>query len=253
MGALHKGHVSLVERARQENDCLVVSLFVNPTQFNDPRDLRNYPRDEKKDLSILEALHADFVFAPDTGEMYPEPEGDQRKFDLHPLDAVMEGKYRKNHFNGVAQIVTKLFDAIMPDRAYFGMKDFQQLVIIKRLVSILNYPIKIIPCPIVRDTDGMALSSRNVLLTPEHRTLGPIIHRILKEATGMKDRLSPRETERWVEEQFKKYPAFKFEYFQIVNDIDLRKIKTWSEKSNKVGCVAVHLGRVRLIDNIIFD
>ena len=252
MGALHDGHNSLVKRAKDENDKVVVSIFVNPTQFNDPEDLRKYPRTEKKDLSLLETLHVDLVFMPEVNEMYPEKGGDQRTFDLHPLDSVMEGRFRKNHFNGVAQIVTKLFETILPDRAYFGQKDFQQLVIVKKLVSLMGYNIEIVSCPIIREPDGLALSSRNMLLSTDERNLAPFISQTLFKARSLKERYTPEELGKWVEDQFRHHNQFKFEYFEIVDDLELKKIKDWSEKSNKVGCIAVHLGRIRLIDNIIF-
>jgi len=252
MGALHNGHISLVSKAVSENDRVVVSIFVNPTQFNDPDDLRNYPRTEEKDIALLKASNVDIVFMPDVKEMYPETETDNRKFDLYPLDTVMEGKFRKNHFNGVAQIVTRLFETTTPDRAYFGQKDFQQLVIIKRLVSTMDFRIDIVPCPIVREPDGLAMSSRNLLLSPDEREIAPFISEILLRAKSMKNDHTPDEITNWVIKQFAHHKKFRLEYFEIVDDLELKKINDWSEKSNKVGCIAVHLGRVRLIDNIIF-
>ncbi|MBN1132549.1 MAG: pantoate--beta-alanine ligase [Bacteroidales bacterium] len=251
MGALHNGHASLISRAREENQTVVVSVFVNPTQFNDPQDLLKYPRTPERDIQLLGELQVDFVFIPGEKEMYPEP--DERFFDLYPLDAVMEGKYRKNHFNGVAQIVTKLFDTIAPDRAYFGQKDFQQLVIVKRLVQLMGYNISIVACPIIREPDGLAMSSRNIRLSPEERQIAPFISQTLFKANKLKSNYSPSELKQWVIGQFRKRKAFKLEYFEIVDDTELKQVKEWSEHVITVGCIAVHLGKVRLIDNIIFN
>lgn len=251
MGALHDGHVSLVREARLENDQVVVSIFVNPTQFNDPSDLQKYPRSLEKDILRLEKMGVDFVFVPENKEMYPEE--DLRTFDLYPLDSVMEGKYRKNHFNGVSQIVSKLFETTIPDRAYFGQKDFQQLVIIKRLVEIMGYDITIVPCPIIREPDGLAMSSRNTLLTREERAVAPFISKTLFGALALKPDYKPDALSQWVVEQFRKKKEFRLEYFEIVDDKELKRVVEWSEKVSPVGCIAVQLGKIRLIDNIIFD
>lgn len=251
MGALHQGHASLVEKAAAENDVVVVSIFVNPTQFNDPSDLEHYPRTLDRDLEMLQKLEADLVFVPSVQEMYPEE--DERKFDLDPLDQVMEGKHRKGHFNGVAQIVSKLFRLILPDRAYFGQKDFQQLVIVRRLTKILNLDIQIVSCPIVREKDGLAMSSRNERLTREERKLAPFIYETLKLASEKKEELSPAKLKDWVRDHFERKPELSLEYFDIVEDKELRPVTDWAEKVNKVGCLAVQLGGVRLIDNMYFD
>lgn len=251
MGALHEGHGSLVQKALSENDKVIVSIFVNPTQFNDPEDLKKYPRTLDKDLQMLQGMHVDFVFAPESEEMYPEE--DKRKFELYPLDSVLEGLFRKNHFNGVAQIVSKLFETTSPDRAYFGQKDFQQLVIIKRLVTIMEYDISIVPCPIIREPDGLAMSSRNVLLSPKERKAAPFISQILFKAKALKETLSPEEIRQWVVDQFNKQQVFALDYFEIVDDLELKRIADWSDEVTKVGCIAVQIGRIRLIDNIIFD
>ena len=251
MGALHEGHVSLIERAKIENDALVVSIFVNPTQFNDPADLENYPRKLDEDLQMLQSMEVDIAFAPSVEEMYPEE--DHRTFDLGGLDRVMEGKYREGHFNGVARIVSKLFETISPDRAYFGRKDFQQLVIIRKLVELLELDIAIIGCPIVREPDGLALSSRNELLTREERKAAPFIYITLKIAREKKAVLSPAALKSWVAEQFDNQPLMKLIYFEIVDDKNLRSVESWTEHVNKVGCIAVQMSRVRLIDNVNFD
>jgi len=251
MGALHKGHTSLIERAKSENDALVVSIFINPTQFNNTVDLENYPRKMDDDLKLLQALEVDIAFTPSVKEMYPEE--DHRIFDLGNLDKVMEGKYREGHLQGVAQIVSKLFETIRPDLAYFGRKDFQQLVMIKKLVQLLNMETTIISCPIVREADGLAMSSRNELLTREERNVAPFIYITLKIAREKKAFLSPAKLKSWVAEQFENQPLMKLEYFEIVDDKELKPVEEWSENVNKVGCIAVQLGGVRLIDNVIFD
>ncbi len=251
MGALHRGHASLVEKAAEENDAVVVCIFINPSQFNDPSDLEEYPRTLDKDLELLQSMNVDLVFVPSVKEMYPQ--NDLRTFDLGNLDKVLEGKHRKGHFNGVAQIVSKLFDLVIPTRAYFGQKDFQQLVIVKRLVEILKLPLKIVACPIIREEDGLAMSSRNILLRKEDRKLAPFIHITLQLAREKRSSLSPAEVKSWVFLQLKEQPQIQLEYFEIVEDKELRPILNWEEKVNKVGCIAVQLGGIRLIDNLIFD
>ena len=251
MGALHQGHASLVEKATSENEIVVVSIFVNPTQFNDPSDLEQYPRTLDRDLELLQNLKADLVFVPSVTEMYPgeEPE----VFDLGNLDKVMEGKYRQGHFTGVAQIVSRLFSLIQPDRAYFGQKDFQQLVIVKRLVEILEMDITIVACPIVREADGLAMSSRNIKLTKEERNLAPFLYQTLLIARQKIVSHTPEELKEWVNLQFREQPGMKLEYFEIVEDQGLDSVAKWDENVNKVACIAVQLGGVRLIDNMKFD
>ena len=251
MGALHQGHASLVEKASAENDIVVVSIFVNPTQFNDPSDLNLYPRTLDRDLELLRLLEADLVFVPSVNEMYPGE--DSQIFDLGNLDKVMEGKHRSGHFNGVAQIVSKLFLLAQPHRAYFGQKDFQQLVVIQRLVEILKLDISIVPCPIVREKDGLAMSSRNVRLSKEDRKLAPFIYHMLKLALEKKASLTPSQLKDWVALQFRKQSEMELEYFEIVEDKELIPIDKWDDRVNNVACIAVHLGGVRLIDNLKFD
>ncbi len=251
MGALHAGHASLVERAAFENDLVIVTIFVNPTQFNDPSDLDHYPRTLDQDLELLRSLQADLVFVPSVQEMYPEE--DTRTFDLGGLDLVMEGKYRKGHFNGVAQIVSKFFLLIRPQRAYFGQKDFQQTVIVRRLAEILNLDLTIVSCPIIREKDGLAMSSRNIRLSKEERKLAPFIYETLELAREQMGTRTPAQVKEWVRLRFEEQPAMRLEYFEIVEDKGLTSIEEWDEKVNKVGCVAVHLGEVRLIDNLNFD
>jgi len=251
MGALHKGHASLVEIANAENDIVVVTIFVNPTQFNDPSDLDHYPRTLDQDLELLRQLEADLVFVPSVKEMYPEE--DTHIFDLGSLDKVMEGKHREGHFNGVAQIVSKLFLLIRPHRAYFGQKDFQQLVIIRRLVEILELNLNIVPCPIIREKDGLAMSSRNSRLSKEERKLAPKIYETLVQAREKMEDLTPSQLKEWVALQFKKQSELNLEYFEIVEDKGLTSIEEWGTSVNKVACLAVHLGQVRLLDNLNFD
>jgi pantoate--beta-alanine ligase len=251
MGALHQGHMSLVEKAAAENDVVVVTIFVNPTQFNDPSDLDLYPRTLDQDLELLRQLEADLVFVPAVKEMYPDE--DTQIFDLGELDKVMEGKHRPGHFNGVAQIVSKLFLMIRPHRAYFGQKDFQQLVVIRRLVEILDMNLTIVSCPIIRENDGLAMSSRNTRLSKEERKLAPFIYETLVHASEKMEALSPSQLKEWVILQFKKQSALELEYFEIVEDKGLMPVVKWDEEVNKVACLAVLLGGVRLIDNLIFD
>jgi len=251
MGALHDGHLSLVRRAACENDKVVVSLFVNPTQFNDPNDLKNYPRNMEADMELLGTVSCDYVFSPEVEEIYPEP--DNRKFDFGTLENVMEGRFRPGHFNGVAQVVSKLFEIIQPDNAYFGLKDFQQYSIVKRMVTEMKLPVNIIACETVREVDGLARSSRNKLLSSEHRSVAPQIYRILQEARSEATLFTPEEVKNRVAGKFQNEPLLRLEYFDIVDDTNLETISSWNQKGKKVGCVAVFAGTVRLIDNIVFD
>lgn len=248
MGALHEGHLSLVDRCRKECDTVVVSVFVNPTQFNDPNDLKNYPRTAEADIALLEKAGTDFAFMPSVEEIYPEK--DTRVFDFGLLDKVMEGPSRPGHFNGVAQVVSRLFDIVGCDTAYFGEKDFQQIAIIREMVRQLNYPIRIVPCPIVRNPDGLAMSSRNLLLTPEHRKAAPLIYQTLREEVNLHRAFPVEETKRRVIERINANPLLRVEYFSIVNADTLQDINDWSEAENIRGCIVVHAGTVRLIDNI---
>jgi len=250
MGALHAGHRSLVDRAVADNDVTVVSVFVNPTQFNNPTDLTTYPRTEEADCKLLEDAGATYAFVPTVEEMYPEP--DTRQFDLGPVAAVMEGPMRPGHFNGVAQIVSKLMELAHPTRAYFGEKDFQQIAVIRRMVEILSLPVEIVDCPIVREPDGLALSSRNVRLTPEGRKVAPAIHRILAESTQWVEELSPDEVIDRVVALINSEPGLEVEYYQIVDAITMQPLSQWPapDQAQAVGCVTVYCGDVRLIDNI---
>lgn len=250
MGALHEGHKSLVDRCRKENDIVVVSVFVNPTQFNNKEDLRTYPRTEEADKALLEAAGCDIVFMPTVEEVYPEP--DTRVFNLGKVAEVMEGAMRPGHFNGVAQIVSKLFMMVEPDRAYFGEKDFQQIAVIRQMVKEEGFKLEIVPCPIVREADGLAKSSRNVRLTPELRKIAPNIARILCESCNFAKSHTVAETQKFVEDGINAYPEMEVEYYQIVDGISLMPVADWNESSYIVGCVTVYCGDVRLIDNIAY-
>ena len=248
MGALHAGHRSLVERARRECATVVVSVFVNPTQFNDKTDLKNYPRTPEADLRLLEEVGADYVFMPSVEEVYPEP--DTRTFDFGMIDKVMEGATRPGHFNGVAQGVSRLFDLVKPAKAYFGEKDFQQIAVIREMVRQLRIPVEIIPCPIVRGEDGLALSSRNTLLDTDHRTAAPYIYKVLKAAVEKSHQTTPDQLAAWVTAQVESNPLLKVIYFQVVDAATMQQVRTWEESPAIQGCIAVQAGDIRLIDNI---
>lgn len=248
MGALHEGHASLVRRSVRENDVTVVSDFVNPTQFNDKNDLASYPRNLEADCKLLDKEGAQFVFAPSVEEMYPEP--DTRTFDFTPLDKVMEGPSRPGHFNGVAQIVSKLFYAVEPDRAYFGEKDFQQLAIIREMVRQLGLKLEIVGCPIVREEDGMALSSRNMLLSKDQRKLAANISRTLFESRNYRLQHTLPSTRQYVIDTINSHDGLEVEYFEIVDGRNLQPVQDWDASDYIVGCVTVRCGKVRLIDNI---
>lgn len=248
MGALHSGHISLVERCVKENDVCVVSVFVNPTQFNDKADLERYPRTEEADKKRLEAAGCDIVFMPQVAEMYPEE--DTRVFNFGSIETVMEGKYRPGHFNGVAQIVSKLFDAVEPTRSYFGEKDFQQVAIIRDMVRQLNLPVEIIACPIIREESGLARSSRNELLSAEERKKAALISEVLSKSVNFAKDMSVEEVKNWVIDQFKVDEVFRMDYYDIVDGNTLQSVSSWGESDYIVGCIAVYCGKIRLIDNI---
>lgn len=248
MGALHNGHASLVKRSVKENDVTVVSDFVNPTQFNDKNDLANYPHQLDKDMKLLEACGATFLFAPSVEEMYPEP--DTRHFSFPPVDTVMEGARRPGHFNGVCQIVSKLFMAVEPDRAYFGEKDFQQVAVIKAMVKALHFNLEIRPCPIIREEDGLALSSRNQLLSAEERKNALGISKTLFASKEFAKSHTVAETQKYVEDHIAEAGGLRLEYFEIVDGDSLQKISSWDDTSYAVGCITVFSGKIRLIDNI---
>lgn len=248
MGALHAGHASLVKRAVAENDVVVVSDFVNPTQFNDKNDLLKYPRTLDADCKLLEECGASFVFAPSVEEIYPEP--DTRQFSYAPLDTVMEGKFRPGHFNGVCQIVSKLFLIVEPTRAYFGEKDFQQLAIIREMVRKYPFNLEIVGCPIVREADGLALSSRNARLSDERRIQALQISKTLFASVEYAQTHTLAETKAFVESAISTAEGLRLEYFEIVDGNSLQTVCDWKDGSYIVGCITVFCGEVRLIDNI---
>lgn len=253
MGALHVGHMSLMHKARKENDVVVASVFVNPTQFNNAQDLKTYPRTESADVALLEDAGVDAAFIPSVEEVYPEP--DTRVFDLGKVAEVMEGKMRPGHFNGVAQIVSKLFGWVSPDRAYFGEKDFQQIAVIKKMVQLEGFDIEIVDCPICRHDDGLAMSSRNVRLTEEQRSIAPKIHKVLTDSLKWAEEHSPQEVKQMVADTLNGVEWLETEYYEIVDSLSMQPIEKWEDVDKKsgavaVGCVTVYCGDVRLIDNI---
>lgn len=250
MGALHEGHASLVRRSVAENDITVVSVFVNPTQFNDQNDLKNYPRDLDADCRLLEECHADYVLAPSVDEMYPTP--DTRRFEYPPVSTVMEGAHRPGHFNGVCQVVSRLFYIVRPDRAYFGEKDWQQIAVVKAMVRHLGLGVKIVECPIVREADGLAKSSRNTLLTPDERAIAPAIYKALSESTEYAKTHTLKETHDHVVDQINSVEGLRVEYFSIVDGNTLQDIESWEASPYVVGCITVYCGHtpIRLIDHI---
>jgi len=251
MGALHQGHLQLVSRCVAENDACVVSLFINPTQFNDKNDFNRYPRTLENDTALLASVGCAIVFAPSAEEMYTPSEMETVfDFDFGGLDEVMEGIFRPGHFNGVVQVVSKLFSMVTPDRAYFGEKDFQQLAIIRRMVQVMNFPIEIVGCPIVREKSGLALSSRNALLSEQERTTAAVIYRTLSESKQLMHEKTVAETKAWVIDRLNAIDGLKVEYYEIVNGNSLQSITDWSDADYVVGCVTVYCGKVRLIDNI---
>lgn len=249
MGALHRGHISLLQQANLENDLVVCSIFVNPIQFNKKDDLDNYPRTLEDDIKKLEEVSCDVLFAPSVKEMYPEPILD--KFDFGHLDKVLEGAHRPGHFNGVAVVVKKLFEIVKPHRAYFGMKDYQQLRIIQTMVKMLEMNVQVVPCPTQREKDGLAMSSRNVRLTRHERSIAPAISMVLQAIKGKVGKITPEQAEKWATSQLNKFSEMDVEYLSIVGAEDLLPVKTWDAKSGVVACAAVNLGKVRLIDNLI--
>lgn len=248
MGALHEGHASLVRRSVKENDITVVSVFLNPTQFNDPKDLERYPRTLEADCRLLEECGADITFAPSVEEIYPEP--DTRQFSYPPTDSVMEGAMRPGHFNGVCQIVSKLLSYVEPDRLYLGEKDYQQIAVIRRMVEDLGFKVEIVPCPVVRQSDGLALSSRNALLSDDERVTAANIYRIMNESRSRG--LTVQQTHDWVVEGINSIDGLEVQYFSIVDGDSLADVASWDDAPSIVGCITVFCGKkpIRLIDHI---
>ena len=248
MGALHEGHLSLINRAKNDNDIVVSSVFVNPIQFNNPTDLEKYPRTPERDIEKLEQAGCDAVFMPSVDEMYPEKV--EEHYDFGDLERVMEGACRPGHFNGVAIVVRKLFEIVNPDKSYFGEKDFQQLAIIKKMVQNLNMSLEIVPCPIIRENDGLAMSSRNVRLNESERAIAPQIFATLNDAVSKKDSMSPAEMRQYALAKYAEIKEFDVEYVEITDEINLKSIDNWNECEHARIFVALQLGPVRLIDNV---
>ena len=250
MGALHEGHASLVKRSVKENEITVVSVFVNPTQFNDKNDLKNYPRTLDADCALLEKCGADYVLAPSVEEMYPTP--DTRQFEYPPVSTVMEGAHRPGHFNGVCQVVSRLFYIVKPTRAYFGEKDWQQIAVVKAMVRHLGLGVQIVECDIVRDKDGLAKSSRNTLLSADERAIAPAIYKALKESVKYAKNHTVTETHDKVVDDINSVDGLDVEYFSIVDGNTLQDIANWEDSDYVVGCITVYCGKtpIRLIDHI---
>lgn len=248
MGALHQGHISLIKKAKKENDLCVCSIFVNPIQFNNPDDFKRYPVQMEKDIPMLKDAGCDVLFKPDKNEMYPVPV--DTKYDFGELEKVMEGAFRPGHFNGVAIVVKRLFEIIKPDKAYFGEKDYQQLQIIKMLVKKEKIPVTIVPCQIIRDADGLALSSRNALLSGHERAVAPKIAAILNECSSLAHQMSVPEVKSYIQSKIAAIPEFKLDYFEIADATTLQPVSTWDESSQLRAFIAVYLDNVRLIDNV---
>lgn len=250
MGALHAGHASLVERSVKENDITVVSVFLNPTQFDNPADLKRYPRSLDADCRLLESIGADYVFAPTVGDMYPEP--DNRHFEFPTVTTVMEGAHRPGHFNGVCQVVSRLFYIVRPDKAYFGEKDWQQIAVVKALVKYLGLGVEIVDCPIIREKDGLAMSSRNNLLSQDERALAPKIYEALNSSLEYAKKHTVEETMEKVVSDLNSNEGLRVEYFSIVDGETLQEIKSWDDCQHVVGCITVYCGKtpIRLIDHI---
>lgn len=244
MGALHEGHLSLIRRARKENEAVFVSIFVNPVQFNNPDDLRKYPRTLERDLELI-GEDADYVFAPSVEEVFPVQPSEV--YDFGPVEKVMEGAARPGHFNGVGVIVRRLLEWVRPDKAYFGEKDYQQIAVIREMVRQCNIQSEIVPCPIVREPNGLAMSSRNRRLTPHQFETAANIHRILEESRQQPD---VREIRTFVETEINKVPEFRLEYFEIADAQTLQSVQTLDDADGVMGFITVYLGDVRLIDNI---
>ncbi|MCH2034240.1 MAG: pantoate--beta-alanine ligase [Tenacibaculum sp.] len=251
MGALHQGHLSLVEKALSKTDVSVVSIFVNPTQFDNQEDLDKYPKTFEKDVELLESINCDVLFYPSVDEIYDENVVSE-SFDFDGLEHQMEGKFRDGHFDGVGTIVKALFEIVEPDVAYFGKKDFQQLQIIKKLVKKYNIPVKVKGMPIFREPDGLAMSSRNTRLSNEHREAAPFIHKVLKKARKKTGTKSVKEITKWVEIQFQNHPLLELEYFTIAEEKTLITAEEFEQNKRYRAFIAVFAGEIRLIDNVRF-
>lgn len=250
MGALHAGHLSLMAEAQQDNDLTVCSIFVNPTQFNDPNDLLKYPRTIEADIAALIQQGVEVLFLPEVEEVYPS-DWQTPHFDLNPIDTVLEGAYRPGHFDGVAQVVHRLLHIVQPHRLYMGQKDFQQWRIIDALIQQLVLPVELVCCPIARESDGLAMSSRNVRLTPHQRQSAPFLHQVLQHIASQTPAQSPAQLRTWGQTQLKQHPDFRLDYLDIVDGGTLMPVQNWAESDLIIVCLAAYLAEVRLIDNLI--
>jgi pantoate--beta-alanine ligase len=249
MGALHRGHLSLIKKAQQKNDIVVVSLFVNPTQFDNAEDLAKYPKTLEKDIDMLRSVHCDILFTPSVEEIY-ENNITSENFNFDGIEHQMEGKFRKGHFNGVGTIVKALFEIVAPHKAYFGQKDFQQLQVIKKMVKKHGLQVKVKGCPIYREQDGLAMSSRNVRLSKEQRIAAPLIYKVLQEVGRKFNTQSVLEVTEWVDNQFKNHTSLRLEYFTIANEKSLESIKIKDSGKKHRAFIAVFADEIRLIDNL---
>ncbi|MCK8493341.1 pantoate--beta-alanine ligase [Spirosoma sp. RP8] len=251
MGALHEGHIRLIEKAKQENDIVVSSIFVNPIQFNNPDDLSRYPRTLEEDCQKLEAAGCDIVFAPSADEMYPEPP--TLRLNFGELETIMEGAFRPGHFNGVGLVVGKLFNIVQPNRAYFGQKDLQQVAVVRRLIRDLSFPVELVRCPTIREADGLAMSSRNRNLTPDQRIEAVTLFKALTLAQNLlTEGQSTAQTKEAVIDVFSGNPNFRLEYIDVVNADTMQPVEEVLAPGQTAICLAAHLGQVRLIDNLVF-
>lgn len=250
MGALHEGHLSLVKRSRQDNDITMVSIFVNPTQFNDINDLKRYPRQPEQDFKLLAREGVDVVFAPTENEIYPDGVKQEKIYNLGQVAEIMEGKYRPGHFQGVAQIVDRLLCLCRPTRAYFGMKDFQQIAVIRKMIETEGLDVEIVPCPIVREANGLALSSRNALLSQKEREEAGLIHQILKDSVTLSKDKSVEEVKKYVISSLNAKDGYRVEYYEIIDARTLTPVDNWNESPYIMGCITLYVGNVRLIDNV---
>jgi pantoate--beta-alanine ligase len=249
MGALHQGHISLIHTCIRETDISVCSIFVNPTQFNDPADLDRYPRMPAADTAMLQAAGCHILFLPEVSEIYPEK--DTRAFNFGHLDNVLDGAHRPGHFNGVAQVVSRLFDVVRPDKAFFGLKDYQQVLIIKELVRQNNLPVEIVACPILREADGLAMSSRNMLLNEKERKAAALIPKVMNEAKRLREQgKTVEELKAFVEKSFSTDPIYKLDYFEICDSENLKSIDRFSDHIKPIALIACFVGKIRLIDNL---
>jgi pantoate--beta-alanine ligase len=251
MGALHRGHISLINRSKADNEVTVASIFVNPTQFNDPKDLAKYPRTPERDMEMLIESGCDILFMPSPEEVYPNGTAPFQKFNFGKLDRVLEGTFRPGHFDGMAQVVHRLLEIVKPNKLYMGQKDFQQVSIVASMLQQTKLKTELVMCAIMREEDGLAMSSRNVRLAPEDRAAAPLIHKTLKEAAEMVGEFSPSEIQRMTVQKLRAEPRFRLEYFEIVDGRTLLPIQLFEDTDFAVALTALWVGEVRLIDNMI--